>query len=193
MRIGASATNLFNHPNYGVPNLSLGTAGFGTISSLQSAEDTGPRAIQLGGRITFSEEACGAVTKRTNVQGAAMLRKWELSHGSRLLARESYQIRRDIAIQIQQLARRQSRCVKDFKRRSRAVKIQLLSVAADPELERRPGFEGLRLDHLVGLQIPNPPFGSAIAAGIVEHHRIAELAVWAHHEAEHRKVAPIGV
>jgi hypothetical protein len=53
IRIGASATNLFNHPNYGVPNLSLGTPGFGTISNLQSAEDTGPRAIQLGGRITF--------------------------------------------------------------------------------------------------------------------------------------------
>ena len=53
LRIGASAANLFNHPNYGVPNLSLGTSPFGTISSLQNAEDTGPRAIQLGGRITF--------------------------------------------------------------------------------------------------------------------------------------------
>ena len=53
LRIGASATNLFNHPNYGVPNLSLGTAAFGRISSLQTAEDSGPRAIQLGGRLTF--------------------------------------------------------------------------------------------------------------------------------------------
>jgi hypothetical protein len=53
LRLGASASNLFNHPNYGIPNLSLGTAAFGTIGSLQSAEDTGPRAIQLGGRITF--------------------------------------------------------------------------------------------------------------------------------------------
>jgi hypothetical protein len=52
-RIGASAANLFNHPNYGVPNLSLGTAAFGTINSMQSAEDTGPRAIQFGSRITF--------------------------------------------------------------------------------------------------------------------------------------------
>src|SRR2546422_8427683 len=52
-RIGASATNLFNHPNYGVPSLNLGTAPFGTISSLQSAEDSGPRAIQLGTRLTF--------------------------------------------------------------------------------------------------------------------------------------------
>jgi hypothetical protein len=53
LRIGASATNLFNHPNYGLPNLSLGTSAFGVISSLQTAEDTGPRAIQLGGRFTF--------------------------------------------------------------------------------------------------------------------------------------------
>ena len=52
-RIGASATNLFNHPNYALPSLSLGTSAFGKISSLQSAEDTGPRAIQLGGRLTF--------------------------------------------------------------------------------------------------------------------------------------------
>jgi hypothetical protein len=53
LRIGASAANLFNHPNYGIPNTSLGTAPFGTISSLQTAEDSGPRAIQLGGRFTF--------------------------------------------------------------------------------------------------------------------------------------------
>jgi hypothetical protein len=53
LRLGASSSNLFNHPNYGVPNLLVGTAPFGTISSLQNAEGTGPRAIQLGGRITF--------------------------------------------------------------------------------------------------------------------------------------------
>jgi hypothetical protein len=53
LRLGASATNLFNHPNYGVPNLSLGTDSFGTISNLQTAEGTGPRAIQIGGRFTF--------------------------------------------------------------------------------------------------------------------------------------------
>ena len=52
-RIGASAANLFNHPNYGVPNLSLGTAPFGTVSSMQTAEDSGPRAIQFGSRLTF--------------------------------------------------------------------------------------------------------------------------------------------
>jgi hypothetical protein len=53
LRLGAAASNLFNHPNYGSPGLSLGTASFGTISSLQSAEGAGPRAIQLGGRLTF--------------------------------------------------------------------------------------------------------------------------------------------
>ena len=53
LRFGASASNLFNHPNYGVPGLQLGTASFGTISTLQSAEGAGPRGIQLGGRLSF--------------------------------------------------------------------------------------------------------------------------------------------
>jgi hypothetical protein len=43
LRIGSSSTNLVNHPNYGVPNLGLGTAPFRTISSLQTAEDWAPR------------------------------------------------------------------------------------------------------------------------------------------------------
>ncbi len=53
LRLGASASNLFNHPNYGIPGLSLGTAAFGVVSSLQTTEGAGPRAIQLGGRLTF--------------------------------------------------------------------------------------------------------------------------------------------
>lgn len=53
LRVGASASNLLTHPNYGVRNPVLGTAPFGTISSLQSAEGAGPRALQLGGRLTF--------------------------------------------------------------------------------------------------------------------------------------------
>jgi hypothetical protein len=52
-RIGVSAANLFNHPNYGVPDLGVGNASYGTIRSLQSAEDSGPRAIQFGSRLTF--------------------------------------------------------------------------------------------------------------------------------------------
>jgi len=53
MRIGVSAANIFNHPNYAVPSLTLGTASFGTITSMQSAEAGGPRSLQLTGRITF--------------------------------------------------------------------------------------------------------------------------------------------
>jgi hypothetical protein len=53
LRIGASAANLFNHPNYGLPDLGIGDGAYGKISSLQTAEGTGPRAIQLGARLTF--------------------------------------------------------------------------------------------------------------------------------------------
>jgi hypothetical protein len=53
-QIGASASNLFNHPNYDSPaNLNLGTSGFGQITALQSAEGAGPRAIQLSARFNF--------------------------------------------------------------------------------------------------------------------------------------------
>jgi hypothetical protein len=56
MQVGVSAANLFNHPNYSTPNLSFGTAAFGTISSLQGAstgEGSGPRSLQIGARLTF--------------------------------------------------------------------------------------------------------------------------------------------
>ena len=53
LRIGMAASNAFNHPNYGSPGLTLGTSTFGVISTLQSAEGAGPRALQLSGRITF--------------------------------------------------------------------------------------------------------------------------------------------
>ena len=56
MQLGVSAGNLFNHPNYATPNLSYGTASFGTISGLQGAssgEGSGPRSLQLGARLTF--------------------------------------------------------------------------------------------------------------------------------------------
>jgi hypothetical protein len=53
VRIGMAVANAFNHPNYGVPGLTLGTASFGTISALQTAEGAGPRSLQLSGRITF--------------------------------------------------------------------------------------------------------------------------------------------
>jgi Carboxypeptidase regulatory-like domain/TonB dependent receptor-like, beta-barrel len=53
LRLGVAAANALNHPNYGNPALTIGNATFGTITSLQSAEGSGPRAVQLTGRITF--------------------------------------------------------------------------------------------------------------------------------------------
>jgi hypothetical protein len=54
VRVGAQVGNVFNHPNFAVPNsLLVGVAGFGAITSLQSAEGAGPRDIQLTARINF--------------------------------------------------------------------------------------------------------------------------------------------
>jgi Carboxypeptidase regulatory-like domain len=53
LRLSAAATNAFNHPNYGLPGLTLGTSTFGIISSMQTAEGSGPRSLQMSGRITF--------------------------------------------------------------------------------------------------------------------------------------------
>ncbi len=54
IEFGAQVANLFNHPNYLAPsNLTVGVAGFGQVTAMQSAEAGGPRAMQLTGRITF--------------------------------------------------------------------------------------------------------------------------------------------
>ncbi len=54
IRFGAQVANVLNHPNFAVPsNLQVGVAGFGQITSLQTAEGAGPRDIQLTGRIDF--------------------------------------------------------------------------------------------------------------------------------------------
>ena len=53
LRVGMAAANALNHPNYGTPGLTLGTGSFGTITSLQTAEGSGPRSLQLSGRIIF--------------------------------------------------------------------------------------------------------------------------------------------
>ena len=52
-QFGAQAANLVNHVNYNPPSTVLNTSSFGTISSTQTAEGAGPRAIQLVGRFTF--------------------------------------------------------------------------------------------------------------------------------------------
>ena len=54
MEVGLQVSNIANHPNFAPPpTLTLGVAGFGQITALQSAEGAGPRALQLTGRITF--------------------------------------------------------------------------------------------------------------------------------------------
>jgi hypothetical protein len=52
-QIGAQVGNVFNHPNYAPPGTTLGTASFGTISNVQSAEGAGPRNIQITARLNF--------------------------------------------------------------------------------------------------------------------------------------------
>jgi hypothetical protein len=53
-QIGAAASNAFNHPNYGTPSLNLASpSSFGTITSMQSQENGGPRSLQLTARIVF--------------------------------------------------------------------------------------------------------------------------------------------
>lgn len=53
-QIGAAASNALNHPNYAAPsNLSLGTAGFSSITNVQSQDAGGPRAIQITVRLRF--------------------------------------------------------------------------------------------------------------------------------------------
>src|SRR5262249_2714847 len=48
LEIGAQVSNIFNHPNFNPPStLTLGVPGFGALTSLQNAEDAGPRAMQL--------------------------------------------------------------------------------------------------------------------------------------------------
>jgi hypothetical protein len=52
-QFGAAASNAFNHANYTTPNLNYGTAAFGTISNVQTAEGAGPRQIQITSRVIF--------------------------------------------------------------------------------------------------------------------------------------------
>jgi hypothetical protein len=52
-QVGAAASNAFNHSNYTIPNLNYGTAPFGTITNVQTAEGAGPRQIQITSRVTF--------------------------------------------------------------------------------------------------------------------------------------------
>lgn len=52
-QVGAQATNVFNHPNYDVPNMAVDQPSFGTISGLQTQEGAGPRNVEITARISF--------------------------------------------------------------------------------------------------------------------------------------------
>jgi hypothetical protein len=53
-QFSAAAANVFNHRNYEPPNMQVdASAGFGSITALQSAEGAGPRNLELSGRFTF--------------------------------------------------------------------------------------------------------------------------------------------
>ncbi len=52
-RFSAEAANVFNHRNYEPPNMQLDSAGFGSITALQTAEGAGPRSLELTGRFNF--------------------------------------------------------------------------------------------------------------------------------------------
>jgi hypothetical protein len=51
--VGAQAGNILNHQNWATPNTTFNTAAFGTISNVQTAENAGPRQIQITSRLTF--------------------------------------------------------------------------------------------------------------------------------------------
>ncbi|MGH9403538.1 MAG: carboxypeptidase regulatory-like domain-containing protein [Terriglobia bacterium] len=58
LRVGAEASNFFNHPNFGNPNTDISSVNVGTISSLNASQQTalggdGGRAIQLQARLDF--------------------------------------------------------------------------------------------------------------------------------------------
>ena len=53
LQLGLEAANAFNHRNYEPPNMQVDSAGFGSITALQTAEGAGPRSLELTGRFTF--------------------------------------------------------------------------------------------------------------------------------------------
>ncbi len=53
LELGLEAANAFNHRNYEPPNMQVDSAGFGSITALQTAEGAGPRSLELTGRLNF--------------------------------------------------------------------------------------------------------------------------------------------
>jgi hypothetical protein len=52
-RFSVEEANVFNHRNYEPPNMQVDSAGFGSITALQTAEGAGPRSLELTGRFNF--------------------------------------------------------------------------------------------------------------------------------------------
>lgn len=52
-QVEGSASNLLNHPNFGIPARNLSSSNFGRITATQVAEGAGARTIQVGLRVTF--------------------------------------------------------------------------------------------------------------------------------------------
>jgi hypothetical protein len=53
LQFEAQFSNIFNHLNLGTPSTNTSSSGFGSITSTQSAEGTGPRVIQMGLKLFF--------------------------------------------------------------------------------------------------------------------------------------------
>jgi hypothetical protein len=54
LQMGAQVQNLLNHHNYDIPaSLDIATSNFGQISSVQTKDNAGPRAIALTARLSF--------------------------------------------------------------------------------------------------------------------------------------------
>lgn len=53
LRFESTFSNFLNHVNYAVPNMTVNSGSFGTISGIQTAEGTGARTIQFALRLDF--------------------------------------------------------------------------------------------------------------------------------------------
>lgn len=54
LQVGAQVQNLFNHHNYDIPaSLDIATPNFGQITSVQTKDNAGPRAVALTARLSF--------------------------------------------------------------------------------------------------------------------------------------------
>src|SRR5262249_49109877 len=88
LRFEASAANLFNHLNLGVPNTNIGSSSFGRITSTQTRDQAGPRTLQLS--LPYSLLLLGVPGPRPRAPPppplTAALRRWQSAPAPVLLA-----------------------------------------------------------------------------------------------------------